>query len=76
MTLPSGRSPVQYRLDLTESEFAFHIDKLVPLRLTAIGSRLGGPEKAMTSVRLMEVGAFVRSSLPATPPRRPGDRVD
>jgi hypothetical protein len=37
MTLPSGRSPVQYRLDLTESEFAFHIDKLVPLRLIAIG---------------------------------------
>jgi hypothetical protein len=26
-----------YRLDLTESEFAFHIDKLVPLRLIAIG---------------------------------------
>jgi hypothetical protein len=26
-----------YGLDLTESEFAFHIDRRVPLRLAAIG---------------------------------------
>jgi hypothetical protein len=28
MTLPSGRSPVPDRLDITESEFALHIDNL------------------------------------------------
>jgi hypothetical protein len=42
------------------------------LRLIATGERLGDPEKAMTSVRLAEIGALVRSSLPG----RLGDRVD
>jgi hypothetical protein len=76
MTLPSGSLARAYRLDLTEGEFAFHTDNLVPLRLIATGERLGDPEKAMTSVRLTEVGALVRSSLPAIPPGRPGHRVD
>jgi hypothetical protein len=67
--VPLGSLARACRLDLSESESAFHRDNLVSVRLIATGERLGHFEKAMTSVRLSEIGAFVRSRLPATPTR-------
>jgi hypothetical protein len=74
MTLPSGRSPVPYRLDITESEFALHIDNLLPLRFVATGERLG--ELGKGDVASTDEGCLFVPSLPATPPRRRGDRVN